>query len=110
MSSKNGLAAEVKYAHYNASKGAIVLLMKTMALELGPHGIRVNALCPGYILTPLAESIDSPEFIADYVRHIPLGRVGRPEEIAATYAFLASDEASFMHGAELLVYGGQLAQ
>ncbi len=110
MSSKNGLAGEVKYAHYNASKGAIIMLMKTMALELGPHGIRVNALCPGYILTPLAESIDSPEFIAAYSNNIPLGRVGRPEEIAAAYAFLASDDASFMHGTELLVDGGQLAQ
>lgn len=110
MSSKNGLAGEVKYAHYNASKGAIVMLMKTMALELGPHNIRVNAMCPGYILTPLAESIDSPEFIAAYVKNIPLGRVGRPEEIAAAYAFLASEDASFMHGTELLVDGGQLAQ
>ncbi len=110
MSSKNGLAGEVKYAHYNASKGGIILLMKTMALELGKYGIRVNALCPGYILTPLAESIDSPEFIAAYVNYIPLGRVGRPEEIAAAYAFLASDEASFMHGTELLIDGGQLAQ
>lgn len=110
MSSKNGLAGEVKYAHYNTSKAGIVLLMKTMALELGKYGIRVNALCPGYILTPLAESIDSPEFIADYVKYIPLGRVGKPEEIAAAYAFLASDDASFMHGAELLVDGGHLAQ
>lgn len=111
MSSKNGLAGEVKYGHYNASKGGIILLMKTMALELGPHGIRVNALCPGYIVTPLSESIDSPEFVADYAqRYIPLGRVGRVEEVAAAYAFLASDDASFIHGAELLVDGGQLAQ
>lgn len=110
MSSKNGLAGEVKYAHYNASKGGVVMLMKTMALELGPHNIRVNALCPGYILTPLAESIDSPEFIAAYVNNIPLGRVGRPDEVAAAYAFLASDDASFMHGTELLLDGGQLAQ
>ncbi|GLV54221.1 short-chain dehydrogenase [Dictyobacter sp. S3.2.2.5] len=110
MSSKNGLAGEVKYAHYNASKGAVIMLMKTMALELGPHGIRVNALCPGYILTPLAQSIDSPEFIAAYVNNIPLGRLGRPEDVASAYAFLASDDAAFMHGAELLIDGGQLAQ
>ncbi|GCE22179.1 SDR family NAD(P)-dependent oxidoreductase [Dictyobacter kobayashii] len=110
MSSKNGLAGEVKYAHYNASKGAVVMLMKTMALELGPLGIRVNALCPGYILTPLAESIDSPEFIGAYVNNIPLGRLGRPEDVAAAYAFLASDDAAFMHGTELLLDGGQLAQ
>lgn len=110
MASKNGLAAEVKYAHYNASKGGVVLLSKTMALELGPHGIRVNALCPGYIQTPLSESIDSPEFIANYVSYIPLGRVGKPEDIAGVYAFLASDDAAFIHGAEILVDGGQLAQ
>lgn len=110
MSSKNGLAGEVKYAHYNASKGAIIMLMKTMALELGPHGIRVNALCPGYIVTPLSESIDSPEFVAQYVNNIPLGRLGRPEDVAGAYAFLASDDAAFMHGTELLLDGGQLAQ
>ncbi|MGB9753185.1 SDR family NAD(P)-dependent oxidoreductase [Roseiflexus castenholzii] len=111
MASKNGLAAEVKYAHYNASKGGVVLLSKTMALELGPLGIRVNALCPGYIQTPLSESIDSPEFVANYIRtYIPLGRVGTPEDIAGVYAFLASDDAAFIHGAEILVDGGQLAQ
>ncbi len=109
MSSKNGLAGEVKYSHYNASKGGVVLLTKTMALELGKYGIRVNSLCPGYIVTPMSQEIDSPEFVAAYVNNVPLGRLGKPEEVAAAYAFLASDEASFIHGAELLVDGGQLA-
>ena len=111
MASKNGLYGEVKYAHYNASKGGVVMLTKTMALELGPHGIRVNALCPGYIVTPMSQEIDSPEFVEHYAKtYIPLGRVGRMHEVAAAYAFLASDEASFIHGACLLVDGGHMAQ
>lgn len=109
MASKNGLVGEARLAHYNASKGGVLLLMKTMALELGPYGIRVNALCPGYIETPMNAATDSPQFMADYVRHIPLGRIGRAEEIAAAYAFLASEEASFIHGAALVADGGQLA-
>jgi len=111
MASKNGLYGEVKYAHYNASKGGVVMLTKTMALELGPHGIRVNALCPGYIATPMSQEIDTPEFTEHYARtYIPLGRVGEMHEVASVYAFLASDEASFIHGACLLVDGGHMAQ
>jgi NAD(P)-dependent dehydrogenase (short-subunit alcohol dehydrogenase family) len=111
MSSTNGLAGEVRYAHYNASKGGVLLLTKTMALELGAYGIRVNAVCPGYIQTPMSETIDDPEFVAAYARDkIPLGRVGRAEEVAAAYAFLASDEASFIHGEALVIDGGQLSQ
>jgi 3-oxoacyl-[acyl-carrier protein] reductase len=114
MSSTNGLAGEEDYAHYNASKGGVLLLTKTMAVELGRHGIRVNALCPGYIRTPLNEamsaSIGGAGFEAAYARdRIPLGRVGQPEEVAAVYAFLASDDASFIHGTALVIDGGQLA-
>ena len=114
MSSTNGLAGEEDYAHYNASKGGVLLLTKTMAVELGRHGIRVNALCPGYIHTPLNEAISASlgggGFEADYARkRIPLGRAGQPEEVAAAYAFLASDDASFIHGTTLVIDGGQLA-
>jgi 3-oxoacyl-[acyl-carrier protein] reductase len=110
MSSTNGLVGEEQYAHYNASKGGILLLTKTMAVEMGRYGIRVNALCPGYIVTPLADSLHSPDFQAAYVRdHIPLGRVGRPEDVAAAYAFLASDDAAFINGEGLVIDGGQLA-
>ena len=114
MCSTNGIAGEEDYAHYNASKGGVLLLTKTMAVELGQYGIRVNALCPGYIRTPLnaaiAAGIGGDEFEAAYAsERIPLGRVGRAEEVAAAYAFLASDDASFIHGAGLVIDGGQLA-
>jgi NAD(P)-dependent dehydrogenase (short-subunit alcohol dehydrogenase family) len=113
MSSTNGLAGEADYAHYNASKGGVLQLTRTMAVELGQYGIRVNALCPGYIQSPLNAAIAAgldAGFEAAYAREkIPLGRTGRPEEVAAAYAFLASDDASFVHGAALVIDGGQLA-
>jgi NAD(P)-dependent dehydrogenase (short-subunit alcohol dehydrogenase family) len=113
MSSTNGIAGEEDYAHYNSSKGGVLLLTKTMAVELGPLGIRVNALCPGYISTPLNAAISAgldPGFEEAYARdRIPLRRTGRPEEVAAAYAFLASDDASFINGAGLVIDGGQLA-
>ncbi|HEX9063761.1 MAG TPA: SDR family oxidoreductase [Streptosporangiaceae bacterium] len=114
MSSTNGLAGEEDYAHYNASKGGVLQLTKTMAVELGPLGIRVNALCPGYIRTPLNDAIAAGlgdgDFEAAYAAgRIPLGRAGRADEVAAAYAFLASDDASFVHGAALVIDGGQLA-
>lgn len=110
MSSTNGLVGEEKYAHYNASKGGVVLLTKTMALELGRHGIRVNAVCPGYIQTPMSQAIDSPEFVEQYIRtKIPLGRAGNAADVAGVFAFLASDDAAFVTGETILVDGGQLA-
>ena len=114
MSSTNGLGGEADYAHYNASKGGALLLTKTMAVELGRHGIRVNALCPGYIDTPLnaaiSEDLGGKGFADAYAGgNIPLGRPGRSSEVAAVYAFLASDDASFITGAEIVIDGGQLA-
>jgi NAD(P)-dependent dehydrogenase (short-subunit alcohol dehydrogenase family) len=109
-SSTNGLVGERDYAAYNASKGGVTLLAKSMALDLAPAGIRVNAVCPGYITTPMSAAIDDPEFVDHYVQQfIPLGRTGTPEDIAAAFAFLASDEASFVTGTTLVVDGGQLA-
>jgi len=107
-SSTNGLVGEDKYAHYNASKGGVTLLTKSMAIELGPYNIRVNAVCPGYIVTPLAASIDSPEFMAAYAAKLPLRRLGKPEEVAALVAFLASEDAAFITGELVVIDGGQL--
>lgn len=110
MASKNGLDGEFGYAHYNASKGGVIMLTKTMALELAHLGIRVNAVCPGYIQTPMSMEIDSPEFVQNFVdRYIPLNRSGRVEEIAPLFLFLAGDESSFMTGQIIIADGGQLA-
>jgi 3-oxoacyl-[acyl-carrier protein] reductase len=111
MASTNGLGGERDFAHYNASKGGVVLLTKTMALELGPKGIRVNCLCPGFIDTPLNMDLANEAAMREYERtKVPLGRRGRADEVASAYAFLASDEASFVHGAALVVDGGQTAE
>jgi NAD(P)-dependent dehydrogenase (short-subunit alcohol dehydrogenase family) len=110
MASTNALGGEEEFADYNASKGGVLQLTRTMALELGDAAIRVNCLCPGFIETPLNLSLESEAESVVYVRDkIPLGRRGRAEEVAAAYAFLASDEASFIHGAALVVDGGQTA-
>ncbi len=110
MASKNGMDGEAGYAHYNASKGGVIMLTKTMALELAHLGIRVNAVCPGYIQTPMSIEIDSPEFVQKFVdRYIPLNRTGKVEEVAPAFLFLASNESSFMTGQILILDGGQLA-
>jgi len=111
MSSTNGLVGEAGYAAYNASKGGVLLLTKTMALELGPLGIRVNCVAPGYIVTPMSTALDSDNRMFTYARDkIPLARVARPEEVASVFAFLASDDASFINGEVIVIDGGQLAQ
>ena len=106
--STNGLVAEPRLAHYNTSKGGLVMLTKSMAIDLAPLGIRVNAVAPGVIATPLIEHILAAE-TSDHFGAIPAGRVGQPGEIAACIAFLASDEASYCHGTVLVCDGGQLA-
>ena len=110
MASKNGLDGEFGYAHYNASKGGVIMLTKTMAIELAHLGIRVNAVCPGYIQTPMSKEIDPPEFTENFVKqYIPLNRPGTVEEIAPLFLFLASDESSFITGQIIIADGGQLA-
>lgn len=110
MSSKNGLDGEAGYAHYNSSKGGIIMLTKTMALELASRGIRVNAVCPGYIQTPMSMEIDPPEFTQKFVdRYIPLNRPGQMTDIAPMFLFLASEESGFITGQTFVIDGGQLA-
>jgi meso-butanediol dehydrogenase/(S,S)-butanediol dehydrogenase/diacetyl reductase len=106
--STNGLTGHELYADYNASKAGVILLARTIARELAPR-IRVNAVCPGYVLTPMQEAEYSPEMLAAVNESIPLGRHAAPEEIAALYAFLASDEGAYFTGAVISIDGGETA-
>jgi 3-oxoacyl-[acyl-carrier protein] reductase len=92
---------------YAASKAALVSYTKSLAKELAPHGIRVNAISPGVIDTPFHEVFSTPEMIANFVKAIPMGRVGQSIECAKVIAFLASDAASYMTGETVEVNGGQ---
>jgi NAD(P)-dependent dehydrogenase (short-subunit alcohol dehydrogenase family) len=108
--STNSYDGEAALVAYNASKAGLLGLLHTAANELGPYGIRINAVCPGLIRTRLAQpQFSSPAFLKAYFQHIPLGRGGEPAEVACTIAFLASDLASYITGATLLVDGGQMA-
>jgi len=106
--STNGLTGHEHYAGYNASKAGVVLLARTMARELAPR-IRVNAVCPGYVLTPMQRAEYTDEMLAAVNEKIPLGRHAEPEEIAALFAFLASDDARYITGAVLAIDGGETA-
>jgi len=108
MGSTNGLMGYPFYADYNASKAGVIELTRSMALELAP-AVRVNAVCPGYIMTPMQEAEYTPEMIAAVDAKIPLGRHGRPEEVAALFAFLASDEAPFISGQTIVIDGAEIA-
>lgn len=94
---------------YAAAKGGVKLLTQTLAIDLAPKGIRVNAVCPGYIDTPLLAGL--PPAVKEQLKALhPMGRLGRAEEVARTVLFLASDDASFVTGSSLLVDGGYTAQ
>jgi 3-oxoacyl-[acyl-carrier protein] reductase len=106
--STNGMTGHANYADYNASKAGVILLARTMALELAPN-VRVNAICPGYVLTPMQQLEYTPAMIEQLNRAIPLGRHATPEEIAGLFAFLASPEAAYITGQTIVIDGGELA-
>jgi NAD(P)-dependent dehydrogenase (short-subunit alcohol dehydrogenase family) len=93
---------------YAAAKGGLISLTKSMAKELAPHGIRVNAVSPGVIDTPFHEVFSTPEMIRNFVKTIPLGRMGTAMECATAIAFLASDAAAYVVGETLEANGGQM--
>jgi 3-oxoacyl-[acyl-carrier protein] reductase len=108
LASVNGLIAEPQFADYNASKGGAVLLARSMAVDLAGRGVRVNAVCPGYVRTPMTEAyLADPDTAAAIVAGISMGRVADSEEIAAVIAFLASDESSYITGAAIVADGGR---
>ncbi|HSR32004.1 MAG TPA: SDR family oxidoreductase [Anaerolineae bacterium] len=108
MGSTNGLIGYPYYADYNASKAGVIELTRSMALELAPT-VRVNAVCPGWILTPMQEAEYTPEMRRTFAAKVPLNRLGRPEDVAALFAFLASDDAAFITGQYFVIDGGEIA-
>ena len=106
----SGLGGDYGLAAYNAAKGAVVNYTRTLAIDHGREGIRANAVCPGPIDTPLAAALVNHAVVsAEYARLIPMGRVGRAEEVASVVAFLASDDAAYVNGAMIVVDGGLTA-
>ena len=104
-SSVVGLYGNFGQTNYAATKAGVIGFAKTWGRELGPKGIRTVAVCPGFVATPILETIP-PAVMQKMVDKVPMGRLGRPEEIARVYAFLASDDASYINGTTIEVSGG----
>lgn len=110
LASTNSYDGEPQLAAYNASKAGLLGILHTAANELGPFGIRVNAVCPGLIRTRInTDAFSNSQALSSYFRHIPLGRGGEPSEVAQAVLFLACGAASYITGAALPVDGGQMA-
>lgn len=116
VASIQGFASSGTTGPYNAAKGGIIAYTKSMAVELGPYDILVNAVAPGFMATPMSvvDGVDeatTPDFLEWYVRRrkIPLGRTGQPEDVAGTVVFLASDYCRYMTGQLLVVDGGLMS-
>jgi meso-butanediol dehydrogenase / (S,S)-butanediol dehydrogenase / diacetyl reductase len=106
----SGLFGDYGLAAYNAAKAGVINLTRTMAIDHGRDGIRINAVCPGPIETPLLTPVlGLPNAREEYGKLVPMGRVGLPEEVAAVVVFLASDDASYMTGSAVVVDGGVTA-
>ncbi len=108
MGSTNALVGYRHYFDYNASKAGVVELTRSLALELAPT-VRVNAVCPGYVLTPMQEAEYTPAMMQELNDKIPLKRHAKPEEVAALFAFLASDDAAYITGQCCVIDGGETA-
>lgn len=107
MGSTSGMNGYPRYADYNAAKAGVIELTRTMALELAPT-IRVIAVCPGYVWTSMQEAEYTPEMKAEVDAKIPLRRHAKPGEIAALFAFLASEEAPYITGHPVIIDGGEI--
>ena len=111
ISSIYGIVGSPSLSAYHAAKGAIRIFTKATAIQYAPEGIRANSVHPGFTQTPMTDaSMSDPEIMQKLLEQIPMGRVGQPEEIADGILFLASDEASYLTGAELVIDGGTTAQ
>ncbi|MCE7741374.1 MAG: SDR family oxidoreductase [Candidatus Heimdallarchaeota archaeon] len=106
--STNGLEGHPFYADYNSSKAGVILLAKSLSLEFAPW-LRVNAVCPGYVLTPMQKAEYTPEMLEEVNKKIPLNRHAEPEEVASLFAFLASSEAAYITGQAISIDGGETA-
>jgi len=107
MGSTNGLVGTPYYADYNASKAGVIELTKSMAIELAPK-VRVNAICPGYVMTPMQKAEYSDEMIDVVNSKIPLKRHADPEEVANLFAFLASNQSRYLTGQTFVIDGGEI--